>query len=227
MASRRRSVSPTSGITASPSVTRIVNKLALEGKSKSNGASVKLYLKARSLSSAKLLPYFEPLALYTLRLNITGNTNTIISRYVTYSPYIALSMAIHEPVAEESLKIVDSVVHPIDHYNVPFAFSNSSLLQASRALNLPNRSSKSYLSLFPHLSPDRVLDERLIGHISIVDFQVTYILPKELPPKIEERLHNPSARSSDTLNFIAALDMVLPFRSVPPTSPFTVCCFQI
>lgn len=46
MSVRRRSLSPVSGLsTASPSTPRIVSKLALEGKLKSNGASVKLYIK--------------------------------------------------------------------------------------------------------------------------------------------------------------------------------------
>src|ERR1700761_3098895 len=85
---------------------------------------------------------------------------------------------------EDSLKIVDSAVQPLDAHSVPYSFSSSMLLQASRSLNLPQRSSKSYVSLFPHLHPDQPLDARLTGHISVVDYQVSYILPREFPPVV-------------------------------------------
>jgi hypothetical protein len=61
-----------------------------------------------------------------------------------------------------------------------------------------------------------------------VDFQVTYILPKDVPPTHEpdDRHFASPLKSQRSLNFIAALDIVLPFRSVPPSSPYTVRLFQ-
>jgi hypothetical protein len=75
------------------------------------------------------------------------------------------------------------------------------------------------------MSPNAALNERLTGHISVVDFQVTYVLPKEFPQisGSQDRPFTPNSRSNSILNFMAALEVVLPFRSVPPLSPFTVC----
>lgn len=128
---------------------------------------------------------------------------------------------------EDSLKIVDSAVHPLDAYSVPYSFSSSMLLQASRSLNLPQRSSKSYVSLFPHIPPDQALDARLTGHISVVDYQVSYILPREFPP-VAVSTERPALgragalQDKNQLSFMAAIDLVLPFHSAPPYAPYMV-----
>lgn len=131
-------------------------------------------------------------------------------------------------IADESLKIVNSIVHPLDPHGVPYAFSSSILLQASRSLGLANRSSKSYVSLFPDYHPEHPLDHNLTGHISVVDYQVSYILPREFPPHVtigERQPPTPSrlgALDRNSLYFMAAIDIVLPFQSVPPFAPYVV-----
>ncbi|TFK54657.1 hypothetical protein OE88DRAFT_1642017 [Heliocybe sulcata] len=103
---------------------------------------------------------------------------------------------------EENIKIVNSQVHPIDSNSVPYNFSSTTcplLHSAARALNLPARSSQSYMSLFglsapstpivgsssrraahnAHIPP---LDERYTGQVLVSGYQVSYVLPREFPP---------------------------------------------
>jgi hypothetical protein len=107
---------------------------------------------------------------------------------------------------EENLKILNSLVHPLDSTSAPYNFSSKSsplLHNAARALNLPQRLSQSYLSLFPisysqHPSyignisrtssngiHPPLLDEKYTGHILVSGYNVSYVLPKEFPPSAE------------------------------------------
>ena len=83
-------------------------------------------------------------------------------------------------------------MHPIDSENAPYNFSsttNPDLHNAARALNLPPRSTKSYLSLFDsasHSTPRNrsavnSLEERYSGSFLISGYNVCYVLPKEFP----------------------------------------------
>lgn len=103
------------------------------------------------------------------------------------------------------MKIHDSQVHPIDSTSVPYNFSSTTsplLHAAARALNLPSRSMKSYLTQFEtsaHVSStstsSRVntanvngnlsapLEEKYTGCILVSGYNVCYVLPKEFPPK--------------------------------------------
>ncbi|KAL5532859.1 ZCCHC8_2 [Sanghuangporus sanghuang] len=100
--------------------------------------------------------------------------------------------------AEENIKIRDYSVHPLDSDSVPYNFSSSShplLHNAARALNLPARSTKSYLSLFdttPQSTPGRgsvngsavpALEERYTGYFLISGYNVCYVVSKEFPSK--------------------------------------------
>ena len=81
---------------------------------------------------------------------------------------------------------------------MPYNFSSTShplLHNAARALNLPARSTKSYLSLFdttPQNTPGRgsvngsavpTLEERYTGYFLISGYNVCYVVPKEFPSK--------------------------------------------
>ena len=90
-------------------------------------------------------------------------------------------------------------MHPLDSDSVPYNFSSTShplLHNAARALSLPARSTKSYLSLFdttPQNTPGRnssvngsavpALEERYTGYFLISGYNVCYVLPKEFPMK--------------------------------------------
>lgn len=91
------------------------------------------------------------------------------------------------------MKIRGFEVHPIDSDNAPYNFSsttNPDLHNAAGALNLPPRSTRSYLSLFDsvtHATPGRIrsnvqsLEERYSGSFLISGYNVCYVLPKEFP----------------------------------------------
>lgn len=94
---------------------------------------------------------------------------------------------------EENVKIRGFQVHPLDSDNAPYNFSsttNPDLHNAARALNLPPRSSRSYLSLFDsaaHLNANhnrpavQAMEERYSGSFLISGYNVCYVLPKEFP----------------------------------------------
>lgn len=159
-----------------------------------------------------------------------------------------------------------SQVHPIDNNSVPYNFSStvSPLLhKAARALNLPARSSQTYQSLFGlsytsassissssryHASKSNgstsqssesvpPLDEKYTGHILVSGYNISFVLPKEFPPRapvdLEEeypktssvRARRPSIGEKNVVQFMAAIDLWLPFVAQPPRSPYLVCIF--
>ncbi|KAI0822835.1 hypothetical protein BC628DRAFT_1412100 [Trametes gibbosa] len=124
---------------------------------------------------------------------------------------------------EENLKILDSQVHPLDATSAPYNFSSvtSPLLhKAARALNLPARSSHTYVPLSASTtSSDTIppLDERYTGQILVSSYHVSYILPKEFPRRETD---SRSKRPSTVAQFMAAIDVWVPFLTQPPHAPF-------
>ncbi|KAI6109636.1 hypothetical protein F5141DRAFT_1115735 [Pisolithus sp. B1] len=158
--------------------------------------------------------------------------------------------------AEENLKLLSAQVHPLDANSVPYNFSSSAspmLNNASRALNLPARSSKSYLSLFGvSVSTASVqtsrsssssstgtasppLDDRYTGHIIVSGYNISYILPRDFPPRFigddsalrvstfsAAKMRRGSVSERNNMHFMAAIDLFVPFTSRPPRAPFLI-----
>lgn len=126
---------------------------------------------------------------------------------------------------EENLKIMDSQVHPLDANSAPYSFSsaNSPLLhKAARVLNLPARSAQTYVPMSASTtSSDNLppLDERYTGQILVSSYHVSYILPKEFPRRETDTR---SKRPSSAAQFMAAIDLWVPFLTQPPHAPFLV-----
>ncbi|KAH9951863.1 hypothetical protein B0H21DRAFT_407 [Amylocystis lapponica] len=126
---------------------------------------------------------------------------------------------------EENLKILDSQVHPLDNNSVPYNFSSTTcplLHKAARALNLPARSSSSYVSesmsaSFASSASIPPLEDKYTGHVLVSGYHVSYILPKEFPRR-ERDSH--SKRGATIMHFMAAIDIWVPFLSKPPHAPF-------
>jgi hypothetical protein len=159
---------------------------------------------------------------------------------------------------EENVKILESEVHPLDSSSVPYNFSStvSPLLHnAARALNLPARSPQSYLTLFDHrstassrfvASPSTSsdtdvppLEEKYTGHILVSGYQVSFVLPSELPPlsKLGSRLDNAgdytplptklrgrraSMSEKNVLLYMASISMMVPYLTRPQRAPWLV-----
>ncbi|KAI9069109.1 hypothetical protein FKP32DRAFT_1641328, partial [Trametes sanguinea] len=124
---------------------------------------------------------------------------------------------------EENLKILDSQVHPLDGNSAPYNFSTvtSPLLhKAARALNLPARSSQSYLPTDTSVSSSDLLpplDERYTGQILVSSYHVSFILPKEFPRReVDSRSKRPAAFAQ----FMAAIDLWVPLLTQPPHAPY-------
>ncbi|KAI6028572.1 hypothetical protein F5J12DRAFT_763443 [Pisolithus orientalis] len=229
-----RASSPPLSTTGSSQVTtthqpklNVVTRLAIEGKARhgEDGASIRMYLKVNiplcpslwtSVSSGSTIPLF----------------------------------------AEENLKLLSAQVHPLDANSTPYNFSSSAfpmLNNAARALNLPARSSKSYLSLFGvsvsttsvHSSRSSSstststssppLDDRYTGHIIVSGYNISYILPKDFPPRFvgddsalrvstfsAVKMRRGSVSERSNMHFMAAIDLFVPFTSRPPQAPFLI-----
>ncbi|KAI0076470.1 hypothetical protein K474DRAFT_1662998 [Panus rudis PR-1116 ss-1] len=137
---------------------------------------------------------------------------------------------------EENLKILESYVHPLDPNSAPYKFSDSSpeLQKAARALKLPARNSRSYASLFESVAASTSsssssiapVDKKYTGEILVTRYQVSFVLPREFPPRMDES--STSSRSSarrmsigaSQLQFMAAVVIWVPFLTKPPHSPY-------
>jgi len=153
--------------------------------------------------------------------------------------------------AEENVKILTSQVHPIDNNSVPYNFSSATsplLHSAARALNLPARSSKIYTSLFALPTPlasavssNRTgsstnsisvptLDDKYTGHILVSGYNVSYVLPKEFPPRFKDDSslsmnalkRRPSISDKGHMHFMAVIELWVPYLSKPPRAPYLV-----
>lgn len=114
---------------------------------------------------------------------------------------------------EGNVKITDSQVHPLDHSSVPYNYSTTTsplVHKGARALNLPSRSTNSYLSLFltnsrsvhqssttnrSSMNGAGALDAKYTGHILVGGYHVSFVLPKEFPPNY--RIGSSSLDSDD------------------------------
>ena len=127
---------------------------------------------------------------------------------------------------------------------VPYSFDESIyplLNKAARALNLPTRSEQSYLTLFmsnismvSNVDPSAALDDRYTGTILVNDYNVCFVTPREIPviPRDQPTtlratstsLHRRRASMVDrrTLNFMAAIEMWVPYTCAPPNAPYVL-----
>lgn len=188
-------------------------------------------------------------AFATLRRYIPGVHNSTFLRYATR--FHTLSNLAHFD-AEEKVKILTSQVHPLDGHSVPYNFSStiSPLLHnAARALNLPARSRETFQSAFgvqsttsssSRANGDNVapVDVQHTGHILVSGYHISYVLPKVFPQQSASRhfddteadtvsrlsLRNRRSSMGDRshIQYMAAIDMWVPFVSRPPRSPYLV-----
>lgn len=148
--------------------------------------------------------------------------------------------------AEEETRLINHQVLPIDADSAPYDFNladNPVLRSAARALNLPARSSQSYLSLFPNASSSKgcptgsivsEMERKYFGHFVVSGYNVCFVLPTEFPPLFSRQssstdsdggqLSSRNAHSSfksrrssalmrPSLQFVAALELRVPFLS--------------
>ena len=124
---------------------------------------------------------------------------------------------------------------------VPYSFDESIyplLNKAARALNLPTRSEQSYLALFmsnmsipSNNDPSAALDDRYTGTILVNDYNVCFVTPREIPrdqspilrtTSTSSHKRRPSMVDRRTLNFMAAIEMWVPYTCTPPNAPYVL-----
>lgn len=152
--------------------------------------------------------------------------------------------------------MLSAQVHPLDTHSAPYNFSSTSfplLNNAARALHLPALSQKSYLAVFgvPTTASSTMhssrtssstassptnntppLDEKYTGHIIVSGYNISYILPKEFPPRFISsesatrisaiQMRRPSVSERNSMHFMAAIELWSPYASRPPKAPFLV-----
>jgi hypothetical protein len=121
------------------------------------------------------------------------------------------------------------MIHPLNSKGAPYDFSTTLcplLHKAARALNLPGRLRETYHfahGLSSHSSSSResapVVEDKYTGHIVVSNYQISYVLPKEFPPVSES---SSSFRDKNSMQFVAAIDMLVPYVSRPPRAPYLV-----
>jgi len=189
------------------------------------GTKIKMYLRVRWTG------YFDPFSnLRVPQLSIPDTT----------SPGTPIALFREE----ENLKILKFKIHPLNQEMVPYSFDESMyplLNKAARALNLPTRSEQSYLTMFmsnlsviSNIDPSAILDDRYTGTILVNDYNVCFVTPREIPviPRDQSSilrtpstpLHKRRASMVDrrTLNFMAAIEMWVPYACIPPNAPYVL-----
>ncbi|KAF9066299.1 hypothetical protein BDP27DRAFT_1330787 [Rhodocollybia butyracea] len=101
---------------------------------------------------------------------------------------------------EENVKILSSQVHPLDNNSTPYNFDST----------LPDRSKQTSVS--------DVVDTNYTGHILISSYHISYVLPKLFPISISRRRSSIGERTH--FQFMAAIDLLVPFASTPPRAPY-------
>jgi len=207
--------------------TNIVSRVAIEGKTRAGmlGTKIKMYLRVRwDVHLAR----FPNLRVPQLSIPDTASPGTPIALFRE----------------EENLKILKFKIHPLNQELVPYSFDESIyplLNKAARALNLPTRSEQSYLSLFTstvsvisNTDAYAALDDRFTGTILVNDYNVCFVTPRELPPLPRDQssilrtpstsLHRRRASVVDrrTVNFMAAIEMWVPYTCTPPNAPYVL-----
>ncbi|KAG6833644.1 hypothetical protein H0H87_002840 [Tephrocybe sp. NHM501043] len=200
----------------------VVTRVAIEGKAKQNkeGASIRLYLKINVP-----LDNVQP-----------GSTIPLFPAYSPEENVKILSSQVH-PLNNHSVPYnFSSTVSPLLH-------------NAARALNLPARSTETFNSAFSISSPKSTpailpgdgregrseniapIDSRYTGHILVSGYHISYVLPKVFPTRPKNlsetesedharRQRRMSIGERGSAQFMAAIDMVVPFVSSPPRSPY-------
>ncbi|GJJ12371.1 hypothetical protein Clacol_006612 [Clathrus columnatus] len=151
---------------------------------------------------------------------------------------------------ENNARILSSDVHPLDDRFIPYHFSlddHPSLQKAINSLRLAPMSPKTYSSLFNTSDPDtsrrhRGFDPvRCSAQLLVSAYTVSLALPKEFPPSRQSPMNNDEEESSlrnsqysrsvrrqssafnrSYLNFVVAIELSIPFLTVPPRGPFLI-----
>ncbi|KAJ7481214.1 hypothetical protein B0H11DRAFT_1863573 [Mycena galericulata] len=222
---------PSSGTSYSPTVTQgahspkpnVVTRVAIEGKAKhgEDGAGIKMYLKIALpldlITPGSTIPLFPEENVKIL----SSQVHPLDNNSVPYDFSSDLSPLLHNAARALNLPSRSS-----ESYHAAFGLSPPAT-SASVAGSV--RSSKSNGSSNSTRSTTPPVDNKYTGHILVSGYNISYVLPKAFPGRFQDsdvysRSSGGIRRSSiverNTVQFMAAIDMWVPYASRPPRSPY-------
>ncbi|KAJ7749598.1 hypothetical protein DFH07DRAFT_828991 [Mycena maculata] len=217
-----------SGTSYSPTVTQgahspklnVVTRVAIEGKAKhgDDGASIKMYLKIALpldiITPGSTIPLFPEESVKIL----TSQVHPLDNNSVPYDFSSDLSPLLHNAARALNLPSRSS-----ESYHATFGLSPPAT-SASVAGSV--RSSKSNGSSRSSTPP---VDNKYTGHILVSGYNISYVLPKAFPGRFQDSdvysrssgsIRRASIVERNTVQFMAAIDMWVPYASRPPRSPY-------
>jgi hypothetical protein len=141
-------------------------------------------------------------------------------------------------------------VHPLEHDSSPYSWDGEDertralLASGARALNFsPKKPPQSFMTLLnPHSATAsrytasggifEPLDKRYTGYITITNYQVAFVLPKEFPPHprtngtSELRSRRTSFGEKTVQQYMACIRLFVSYTSKPPRAPWLVRLFN-
>ncbi|KAK7038082.1 hypothetical protein R3P38DRAFT_2904327 [Favolaschia claudopus] len=224
---------PSSGTAYTPTVTaasqtqklNVVTRVAIEGKAKKgeDGAGIKMYLKIAlpldSITPGSTIALFPEENVKIL----SSQVHPLDNNSVPYDFSSDLCPLLHYAARALNLPSRSS-----ESYHAAFGLSppavNDSVVASVRS-SKSNGSSANRSATPP-------VDSKYTGHILISNYHISYILPKVFPARYQDSdtyssrssssLRRSSVIERNTVQFMAAIDMFVPYASRPPRSPYLV-----
>ncbi|KAL1741353.1 hypothetical protein HDZ31DRAFT_45614 [Schizophyllum fasciatum] len=200
----------------------VVTRVALEGKAKkgADGANMKMYLKI-SLPQASVSPGITiPLCPEENIRILSSQVHPLDANSVPYNFSSAASPLLH--------KAARALVLP---QRSSTTYQQAYGLEPTHGSTIAPSSRSRMDSMASDVPP---VDERYTGSIIVTAYHISYVVPKSLPSRSPERSDEDaltprhsaykSRRASigekTTINFMAAIDMWVPYLGRPPRSPY-------
>ncbi|KAF8205761.1 hypothetical protein K438DRAFT_1964180 [Mycena galopus ATCC 62051] len=224
---------PSSGTAYSPTVTpssqtqklNVVTRVAIEGKARTgqDGAGIKMYLKISvpidGVTPGSTIPLFPEESVKIL----SSQVHPLDNNSVPYDFSSDLCPLLHHAARALNLPSRSS-----EAYHAAFGLSPPAT-SASVAGSV--RSTKSNGSSASNRAATPPVDTKYTGHILISNYHISYVLPKVFPTRYQDSeaysrssgsLRHSSIIERNTVQFMAAIDMFVPYASRPPRSPYLV-----
>ncbi|KAJ7074129.1 hypothetical protein C8F01DRAFT_1099335 [Mycena amicta] len=219
---------PNSGTSYSPTVTpagqaqklNVVTRVAIEGKANQgeDGVGIKMYLKISlpldNITPGTSIPLFseENVKILDSQVHPLDKDSTPYDFSSELSPLLhhaARALSLNRPLQE--------------NYHTAYGLSpppgNASVVSSFRAPKTNGTSSRK--------TPAHPVDVKYTGQILVSGYNIAYVLPKTFPTRLLDSEHHSrsssirrSSMTDRTANFMAAIDLWVPYAAKPPRSPY-------
>ncbi|KAI5900510.1 uncharacterized protein SCHCODRAFT_02608109 [Schizophyllum commune H4-8] len=200
---------------------KVATSLALEGKAKKglDGANVKMYLKISfprdSVTPGMTIPICPE---ENIRI-LSSQVHPLNAQFSPYKYLPAASPMLHK--AARALRLQP----PLD-----ITYQDAHKLESTHSPSIASSSRSRIRETASDILP---VDERYTGSIIVTAYHISYVVPKSFPsrPPVEHsnedlrsgtssKVRRASIGEKTTINFMAAIDMFVPYLGRPPRSPY-------